>query len=64
MQMYMLEGASRWNMGKGKEAVAVEGALSPQNIRCPIDVSPEQHEPAGPWLCSGSRVHPTWETYL
>ena len=26
MQMYMLEGASRWNMGQAKEAVAVEGA--------------------------------------
>ncbi|KAE8299662.1 hypothetical protein D5F01_LYC02072 [Larimichthys crocea] len=26
MQMYMLEGASRWNMGRAKEAVAVEGA--------------------------------------
>ncbi|KAG7224680.1 hypothetical protein INR49_011475 [Caranx melampygus] len=25
-QMYMLEGASRWNMGRAKEAVAVEGA--------------------------------------
>ncbi|XP_039514864.1 uncharacterized protein LOC120469743 isoform X3 [Pimephales promelas] len=26
MQMYMLEGASRWNMGRAKEAVDVEGA--------------------------------------
>lgn len=26
MQMYMLEGVSRWNMGRAKEAVAVEGA--------------------------------------
>lgn len=26
MQMYMLEGLSRWNMGRAKEAVDVEGA--------------------------------------
>lgn len=26
MQMYMLEGASRWNIGRAKEAVDVEGA--------------------------------------
>jgi hypothetical protein len=26
MQMYMLEGISRWNMGRAKEAVDVEGA--------------------------------------
>lgn len=25
MQMYMLEGVSRWNMGRAKEAVDVEG---------------------------------------
>ncbi len=25
-QMYMLEGASRWNMSRAKEAVSVEGA--------------------------------------
>lgn len=26
MQMYMLEGVSRWNMGRAKEAVDVEGS--------------------------------------
>ncbi|XP_059895233.1 uncharacterized protein LOC132448177 [Gadus macrocephalus] len=31
MQMYMLEGISRWNMGRAKEAVDVEGAST---LRC------------------------------
>lgn len=26
MQMYLLEGASRWNLSRAKEAVTVEGA--------------------------------------
>ncbi|XP_055011481.1 uncharacterized protein LOC129409441 isoform X2 [Boleophthalmus pectinirostris] len=39
MQMYMLEGLSRWNMGGAKEAVAVEGASTLRSF----DVRPMSH---------------------